>query len=153
MASFGATAKDTQTRLPRAIAVKNKQPAERQITAEQLLRESKEIQLEDDFKKPKTIINDPEELAEYRLKKRKEFEDLARRVGRFNLTVWVKVCMEPSRACMRMHAKAAGLHADLVKDMGMHVWAACLSACRPALKAPTEYLVMVVHLAGGAASS
>lgn len=77
-------------RLPRATKVKNKQPADRQITAEQLLREAKEIQLEDDFKKPKTIINDPEELAEYRLKKRKEFEDLARRVGRFNLTIWVK---------------------------------------------------------------
>jgi hypothetical protein len=97
MASFGATKKDTEVRLPRATKVKNKQPAERQITAEQLLREAKEIQLEDDFKKPKTIINDPEELAEYRLKKRKEFEDLVRRVGRFNLTIWVKVsCYAPS---------------------------------------------------------
>lgn len=91
MASFGASKKDTEVRLPRATKVKNKQPADKQITAEQLLREAKEIQLEDGFKAPKTIINDPEELAEYRLKKRKEFEDLARRVGRFNLTVWVKV--------------------------------------------------------------
>ena len=91
MAEFGATKKDMQKHLPRATQVKNKQPANRQITAEQLLREAKEIQLEDDFKKPKTIINDPEELAEYRLKKRKEFEDLIRRVGRFNLTIWVKV--------------------------------------------------------------
>jgi crooked neck len=46
--------------------VKNKQPAQRQITAEQILREAKEIQLEDDFKAPKTIITDPGELAEYR---------------------------------------------------------------------------------------
>ena len=91
MAEFGATKRDMQQRLPRATKVKNKQPADRQITAEQLLREAKEIQLEDDFKKPKTIINDPEELAEYRLKKRKEFEDMIRRVGRFNLTIWVKV--------------------------------------------------------------
>lgn len=91
MAEFGATKRDMQQRLPRATKVKNKQPADRQITAEQLLREAKEIQLEDDFRKPKTIINDPEELAEYRLKKRKEFEDMIRRVGRFNLAIWVKV--------------------------------------------------------------
>lgn len=53
-------------RLPKTMKVKNKQPAQRQITAEQLLREAKDIQLEDDFKAPKTIITDPEELAEYR---------------------------------------------------------------------------------------
>jgi crooked neck len=29
-------------------------------------RGAKEIQLEDDFKAPKTIITDPEELTEYR---------------------------------------------------------------------------------------
>lgn len=34
-------------------------------------------------------ISDPEELAEYQLKKRKEFEDLIRRV-RWNGAVWVK---------------------------------------------------------------
>ncbi|KAG1678894.1 hypothetical protein FOA52_003562 [Chlamydomonas sp. UWO 241] len=91
MAEFGASAKSMAKHLPKATKVKNKHPADRQITAEQLLRESKEIQLEDEnFKAPKTIINDPEELAEYRLKKRKEFEDMARRVGRFNLTIWVK---------------------------------------------------------------
>jgi hypothetical protein len=53
-------------RLPKAMKVKSKQPAQRQITAEQILREAKEIQLEDDFKAPKTIITDPDELAEYR---------------------------------------------------------------------------------------
>jgi hypothetical protein len=55
MASFGASKHQTEQRLPRAVKVKNKQPADRQITAEQLLREAKEIQLEDDFKKPKTM--------------------------------------------------------------------------------------------------
>ena len=87
----GTTARDTEIRLPRATKVKNKSAANRQITAEQILREAKEIQLEDDHTAPKQIITDPEELAEYRLKKRKEFEDLVRRVGRFNGTVWVKV--------------------------------------------------------------
>jgi crooked neck len=80
-----------EQRLPRATKVKNKQPSDRQITAEQILREAKEIQLEEDFKGPKTIITDPGELQEYRLKKRKEYEDLCRRVGRFNIGVWVKV--------------------------------------------------------------
>eukprot|EP00877_Chromochloris_zofingiensis_P007788 jgi/Chrzof1/3262/Cz12g18090.t1 len=89
--SAGASARQTEVRLPKVTKVKNKQPADRQITAEQILRESKEIQLEtEDFKAPKTIITDPAELAEYRLRKRKEFEDLIRRVGRWQPNVWVK---------------------------------------------------------------
>lgn len=62
----GATARDSEVRLPKTMKVKSKAAAPRQITAEQILREAKEIQLEDDFKAPKTIITDPEELAEYR---------------------------------------------------------------------------------------
>lgn len=80
--------------------VKNKQPADRQITAEQILRESKDIQLEDGFTAPKQIITDPEELAEYRLKKRKEFEDNARRVGRFQMTVWFKVSFDTPKVTL-----------------------------------------------------
>jgi crooked neck len=38
-----------EVRLPKPVKVKNKQPAGRQITAEQILRESKEIQLEDEY--------------------------------------------------------------------------------------------------------
>jgi hypothetical protein len=53
---------DRQVRLPRATAVKNKQPAPTQITAEQILRESKALQA-DEFKPPKVTITDPEELA------------------------------------------------------------------------------------------
>ena len=60
-----------------------------QITVEQILRESKELQ-EQDFKPPRQKISDPQELAEYRLRKRKEYEDLVRRV-RWNQSVWVKV--------------------------------------------------------------
>lgn len=37
------------------------------------------IQVEEDRRAPKTIITDPEELAEYRLTKRKQYEDLLRR--------------------------------------------------------------------------
>ena len=46
-----------------------------QITAEQLLREAKERELELIAQPPKTKITDPEELAEFQRKKRKEFED------------------------------------------------------------------------------
>lgn len=46
--SFGAKASDMEQRLPKATRVKNKAPSDRQITAEQILREAKEIQLEDD---------------------------------------------------------------------------------------------------------
>ncbi|GFH31989.1 uncharacterized protein HaLaN_31131, partial [Haematococcus lacustris] len=100
--AFGATARDLEQASqhnaacacaysPRISNHMQSAPSDRQITAEQILREAKEIQLEDDnFRPPKQIITDPEELADYRLKKRKEFEDMARRVGRFNMGIWVK---------------------------------------------------------------
>lgn len=71
MASFGRPGGadgggQPPTRLPKTVNVKDKRPADRQITAEQILREAKEIQLEDDFKAPRAVITDPEELAEYR---------------------------------------------------------------------------------------
>lgn len=57
----GTTAGEREIRLPRATGVKNKQPAEKQITAEQILRESRALQ-QDDFKAPTYKITDPEEL-------------------------------------------------------------------------------------------
>ncbi len=61
-----------------------------QITAEQILRESRDLQ-EKDFKAPAQLITNEVEQGEYRLRKRKEFEDTVRRV-RWNLSVWQKVC-------------------------------------------------------------
>ena len=61
-----------------------------QITAEQILRESRDLQ-EKDFKAPAQLITNEAEQGEYRLRKRKEFEDTVRRV-RWNLSVWQKVC-------------------------------------------------------------
>jgi crooked neck len=60
----------------------------KQITAEQIVREAKEHQ-EEAFKAPALKIADVQELQEYRLKKRKEFEDNIRRVY-WNESVWVK---------------------------------------------------------------
>ena len=75
-----------------------------QITAEQIVREAKEHQ-EEDFKPPTQKIADVEELAEYRLQKRKEFEDLIRRVY-WNESVWVKYAKwEESRRTSRARAR------------------------------------------------
>lgn len=51
--------------------MKNKAPAEVQITAEQLLREAKERELELLPPPPKQKITDEEELNDYKLRKRK----------------------------------------------------------------------------------
>ncbi|XP_006812602.1 crooked neck-like protein 1 [Saccoglossus kowalevskii] len=74
---------------PKVAKVKNKMPAEVQITAEQILREAKERELEAVPPPPKQKITDPDELQEYRLKKRKEFEDNIRK-NRSVMTNWIK---------------------------------------------------------------
>lgn len=83
-----ATAGKAQ-RVPKVAKVKNKAPAEIQITAEQLLREAKERDLEIVPPPPKQKISDPEELADYRLRKRKAFEDNIRK-NRIVVGNWLK---------------------------------------------------------------
>uniref|UniRef100_A0A7E4W298 TPR_REGION domain-containing protein n=1 Tax=Panagrellus redivivus TaxID=6233 RepID=A0A7E4W298_PANRE len=79
-----------QIRLPKkAEKVKNKAAAPLQITAEQLLREAKERELEIVPRAPKVRVNDPEEAAEQARKKRKEFEDNIRK-NRNQLANWIK---------------------------------------------------------------
>jgi len=67
---------------------KNKTAANIQITAEQILREAHEHQ-EIAFKPPTQKITDPDELADYRMRKRKEYEDNIRR-QRMNIGCWLK---------------------------------------------------------------
>ncbi|KAH9422110.1 Crooked neck-like protein 1 [Dermatophagoides pteronyssinus] len=69
--------------------VKNKAPAEIQITAEQILREAKERELEIVPPPPKQKISDPDELADYQLRKRKAFEDNIRK-NRSSFSNWIK---------------------------------------------------------------
>lgn len=69
--------------------VKNKAPAEVQITAEQLLREAKERDLEILPPPPKQKISDPAELADYQQRKRKTFEDNLRK-NRMVVSNWIK---------------------------------------------------------------
>ncbi|KOB65996.1 Protein crooked neck, partial [Operophtera brumata] len=96
------------TKMPKVAKVKNKAPAEIQITAEQLLREAKERDLEILPPPPKQKISDPEELREYQHRKRKAFEDNIRKnrmkqvqrarsiyeraldVDHRNITLWLK---------------------------------------------------------------
>lgn len=108
-------------RLPRATAVKNKQPAPTQITAEQILRESKALQA-DEFKPPKVTITDPEELAEYRLNKRKEFEDNARRVGRWNASIWIKYAQWEEQQKDFRRARSVWERALDVDHRNLSVW-------------------------------
>nr|XP_005483519.1 crooked neck-like protein 1 [Zonotrichia albicollis] len=75
--------------IPRVAKVKNKAPAEVQITAEQLLREAKERELELLPPPPQQIITDVEELNDYKLRKRKAFEDNIRK-NRTVISNWIK---------------------------------------------------------------
>ena len=76
-------------RLPKNSKVKNKMAAEVQITAEQLLREAKDRQLEKVPDPPKQPITDEEELKDLQLRKRKLFEDNIRK-NRNLLRNWIK---------------------------------------------------------------
>ncbi|KAG5879664.1 hypothetical protein JTB14_021467 [Gonioctena quinquepunctata] len=76
-------------KMPKVAKVKNKAPAEIQITAEQLLREAKERDLEILPPPPKQKISDPAELADYQLRRRKQFEDNIRKNRTF-ITNWLK---------------------------------------------------------------
>ncbi|VDM97122.1 unnamed protein product [Thelazia callipaeda] len=90
MDDFEEAPSNKPLRLPKKAAkVKNKAPAALQITAEQLLREAKERDLEIVAPPPRTKISDPEELAEYQRKRRKEFEDNIRK-NRSQIANWVK---------------------------------------------------------------
>lgn len=71
--------------------VQNKQAAPIQITAEQILREAHERREEaPKLKKQEEDIRDLEELEEFRLRKRKEFEDRIRRNDRGLLGVYIR---------------------------------------------------------------
>lgn len=72
----------------RSAKVLNKAPAAVQITAEQLMREAWERQ-EGDVKAPVQRIADMEELMEYRMRKRTEFENSIRQ-KRHAMSIWLR---------------------------------------------------------------
>ena len=68
--------------------VKNKNPAEIQITAEQLLAEAQAHKIEDSLP-PVERITDPAELDDYKYRTRKEYEDKVRRQTH-HIGAWMK---------------------------------------------------------------
>ncbi|XP_069117368.1 crooked neck-like protein 1 [Argopecten irradians] len=80
---------DGKRKMPKVAKVKNKMPAPVQITAEQLLREAKERELELVPPPPKQKISDPDELQAYKMRKRKMFEDNIRK-NRSVMVNWIK---------------------------------------------------------------
>eukprot|EP00752_Nemacystus_decipiens_P007357 g6579.t1 len=73
----------------RNVQAKNRAPASIQITAEQILREAKDRQLDVEVKAPRQQITDEEELRVFRMRKRKEFEDAIRK-QREHIGNWMK---------------------------------------------------------------
>jgi crooked neck len=64
----------------RVAKIKNYTPAEIQITAEQLLRESQAYRMDGDgYKAPKHRIQDENELEDYKYRQRRDFEEVIRR--------------------------------------------------------------------------
>uniref|UniRef100_Q9BZJ0-3 Isoform 3 of Crooked neck-like protein 1 n=2 Tax=Homo sapiens TaxID=9606 RepID=Q9BZJ0-3 len=88
-ADMAASTAAGKQRIPKVAKVKNKAPAEVQITAEQLLREAKERELELLPPPPQQKITDEEELNDYKLRKRKTFEDNIRK-NRTVISNWIK---------------------------------------------------------------
>lgn len=78
-----------KVRVPKVAKVKNKMPAEVQITAEQLLHEASQQKIEKVAPPPRQKISDPAELAAFKMKKRKEFEDNIRK-NRAVMSNWLK---------------------------------------------------------------
>ena len=78
-----------KVRVPKVAKVKNKMPAEVQITAEQLLHEASHQKIEKVAPPPRQKISDPAELAAFKMKKRKEFEDNIRK-NRAVMSNWLK---------------------------------------------------------------
>lgn len=83
----GGRPEDT-TGMGKKAQVRNKTANPKQITAEQLLREAVDRQ-EQEAKAPKQRILDEDELQMYRVRKRKEFEDVIR-MQRQNIGAWIK---------------------------------------------------------------
>ena len=62
----------------RTVKTKNYNPAEIQVTAEQLIKESQAYRM-DESKPPKYRINDSEEFEDYKYRMRRDFEESIRR--------------------------------------------------------------------------
>jgi len=108
-------------KVPKVAKVKNKTPAPVQITAEQLLREAKERELELVQPPPKQKISDEAELRDYQMRKRKAFEDAIRK-NRSVMVNWLKYASwEESQHALR-NARSVYERALDVDHRNVTVW-------------------------------
>ncbi|ESO00030.1 hypothetical protein HELRODRAFT_185792 [Helobdella robusta] len=108
-------------KLSKIAKVKNKQPAPVQITAEQLLREAKERELELVQPPPKQKISDAAELRDYQMRKRKAFEDNIRK-NRSVIANWLKYASwEESQHALR-NARSVYERALDVDHRNITIW-------------------------------
>ncbi len=82
-------AKRAKGGVPKVAKVKNKMPAEVQITAEQLLQEAAATKVERVAPPPRQKVTSAAELADLQMRKRKEFEDNIRK-NRSVMANWIK---------------------------------------------------------------
>ncbi|KAM7485584.1 hypothetical protein LguiA_001593 [Lonicera macranthoides] len=118
------TRKETEVKkLHRQTRVKNKTPAPIQITAEQIIREAREGQEAEIRRPPKKQkkINDATELADYRLYRRKGFEDLIRS-DKSNKSVWVKYAQWEESQTDFNRARSVWERAMLVNSRDHTMW-------------------------------
>ncbi|KAL5009397.1 hypothetical protein ScPMuIL_014978 [Solemya velum] len=112
---------DGKRKMPKVAKVKNKMPAPVQITAEQLLREAKERELELVPPPPKQKVSDPEELAAYKMRKRKAFEDNIRK-NRGVMSNWIKYAQWEESQQEVLRARSVWERALDVDHRNVTVW-------------------------------
>ena len=108
-------------RLPKMAKVKNKAPAPVQITAEQLLREAKERELELAPPPPKQKIVSQEELEDQKMRRRKVFEDSIRK-NRTTMSNWFKYAAYEDNMKEIERARSIYERAIDVDHRGIQVW-------------------------------
>ena len=75
--------------MPKGVKVKNRAPAPIQITAEQILVESRERAEAAAPPAPRRHISDPAELADHRMRVRRDYEDRLRRLNK-SIGTWLR---------------------------------------------------------------
>ena len=117
----GAPPPAKKARVPKVAKVKNKMPAEVQITAEQLLHEAAATKVEHVPPPPRQKITDPAELADFQLRKRKEFEDNIRK-NRSVMSNWIKYAVWETSQREVERARSIYERALDVDHRGVVVW-------------------------------
>jgi crooked neck len=100
--------------------IKNNAAAALQITSEQLVKESHAHRI-DEIKIPNQKINDEDELNDYKLKKRKEFEDQIRR-QRYHIGCWMKYAAWEENQCEFVRTRSIFERALQVDYRNTTIW-------------------------------